>query len=209
VLDSALDAVSEAVVAGVVAVGGCDVALAVGCSGLERGGCGGCRSGLDRPGSVCRRFPDVRGSSEAGDRVVVVVDDSVDAVDGVVDVADRGCVGIVGSDVAKVRGGLVGLTKVWVAISLVLGVVWVLESANDVVLAFFSELRCSSSGGSVCRAAHRRSGGALSCAAVSSIPGVVWVPASLRVVSASFDAMAFATSVTSIKLPSSTDTQWP
>ena len=35
VLDTALDAVSEVVVAGVVAVGGCDVALARGGSGFE------------------------------------------------------------------------------------------------------------------------------------------------------------------------------
>jgi hypothetical protein len=38
----------------------------------------------------------------------------------------------------------------------------------------------------------------------------VWVLELFRVVSsASFDAMAFATSVTSIKCPSSTETQWP
>jgi hypothetical protein len=50
---------------------------------------------------------------------VVVVDDSVDAVDGVVDIADGGCVGVVSSDVAML-GGLggpvmraVGSVSVW------------------------------------------------------------------------------------------------
>ena len=46
--------------------------------------------------------------------------------------------------------------------------------------------------------------------AVSIVVGPTWVLASLRVVgSASFDAMAFTTSITSISCPSSTDTQWP
>ena len=43
---------------------------------------------------------------------------------------------------------------VLVVVSVVLWVVWVLELAYDVVFVFFSELGCSSSGGSVCRAAH-------------------------------------------------------
>jgi hypothetical protein len=70
--------------------------------------------------------------------------------------------------------------------------------------------------------AHQRSGLALVCTAVSSVLGATWVLTSLRVVgsasvwvlesfwvvgSAFFDAMAFATSVTSIRCPSSTDTQ--
>jgi hypothetical protein len=80
---------------------------------------------------------------------VVVVDDSVGVVDGVVDVADGGCAAVVGSDVATARGGLGGLTKVWVAVSLVLGVAWVLKSTRSVACAFFSVLRLSSSGGSV------------------------------------------------------------
>jgi hypothetical protein len=38
----------------------------------------------------------------------------------------------------------------------------------------------------------------------------VWVLESFRaVISASFDAIAFVTSVTSIRCPSSIDTQWP
>ena len=46
--------------------------------------------------------------------------------------------------------------------------------------------------------------------AISMVVGPTWVLASLWVgSSASFDAMAFTTSVTSISCPSSTDTQWP
>ena len=53
-------------------------------------------------------------------------------------------------------------------------------------------------------------GSSLVWVAVSMVVGPTWVLASLRVSSsASFDAMAFATSVTSISCPSSTDTQWP
>lgn len=51
---------------------------------------------------------------------MVVIVDGVDSVDG-------GCAYIVSGSVAALRGVLSGLTKVWVAISLALGVVWVLS----------------------------------------------------------------------------------
>jgi hypothetical protein len=140
-------------------IGSRDVAAAVGGLGLERGGCGGCRRVVCRPGSVLRGSGGPGGCSEArGGAVVVVVND-----------VDGGCVVVVSDDVATARVGLGGLTEVWVAGSLVLGAVWVLESANDVVIGFFR------SGGSVCRAAQRWSWAALVCTAVSMVIVVVWV----------------------------------
>ena len=56
----------------------------------------------------------------------------------------------------------------------------------------------------------RAVGSSLVWVAVSMVVGPTWVLASLRLSSsASFATMAFATSVTSIRLPSSTDTQCP
>ena len=78
---------------------------------------------------MCRRFQGAVRCFEAGvELVVVVVDNSVDAVDGVVDIADGGCVGIVSSDVATL-GGLGGL--VTRAVGSVL--VWAVGSAGFVV----------------------------------------------------------------------------
>ena len=53
-------------------------------------------------------------------------------------------------------------------------------------------------------------GGEVCVVASVVVAVVVWVVASFRVVgSASFSAIAFATSVTSLKCPSSIETQWP
>jgi hypothetical protein len=96
---------------------------------------------------------------------VVAVVDNIDGADG-------GCVAVV-SDAVAALGGVLGCSmRVCMAVSVVLGVVWVLKSAV--------------------------------------VATSVWVPESFHVVVlASFDAMAFATSVRSIRLPSLTDTQWP
>jgi hypothetical protein len=142
---------------------------------------------------------------------VVVVVDVVGSVDG-------GCAAVVSDVVALLagKGGLVtravGSFSVWVVTPVVSVVVCVLKSAQSTVRTFFSKVESSSSGGSVCRAAHRRSGVAIVwVSTLVVVTASVWVLESFRVVSesASFDAMAFATSVTSIRLPSSTDTQCP
>jgi hypothetical protein len=93
----------------------------------------------------------------------------------VVDDVGGGCAGVVNSDVVASRGGLDGLTKVWVAVSVVLGVVWTLRSTWGVVSAFFVKVGLSSSGGSVWRAAHRRSGVPLVWKVVSAVVGAAWV----------------------------------
>jgi hypothetical protein len=93
VLAAALVVVPEVVAARVAAVVGSDVAAEQRASGLERGGCGVCRGGVDRPGGVCHRFRGVWGWFEAGKEVVAVVD-----VVGVIDVADGGCAGVVSGD---------------------------------------------------------------------------------------------------------------
>jgi hypothetical protein len=97
------------------------------------------------------------GSFEARAELVVVVLDVVDIVDG----TD----GAVASDDVAVNGDGGGLVAV----------VWVLESTRSVVSAFFVEVEVSSSGGSVCRAAHRHSWAGLVCTAVSSVVGAAWV----------------------------------
>ena len=52
--------------------------------------------------------------------------------------------------------------------------------------------------------------GAICMPALTVVVVSVWVLESFRaVISASFDAIAFATSITSIRWPSSIDTQWP
>ena len=73
--------------------------------------------------------------------MVVVVDD--------VGVVDGGCAGIVVGDVAMSRGVPECVSRVCMAVSLVWGAVWVLEST----WAFFSAVGSSSSSDSVCRAA--------------------------------------------------------
>ena len=105
-----------------------DVALAVGGLGHERRGWGVSRGAIDRFGVVCRHFRGAGGCFSAGGRVVVAVDDSVDAVDGVVDIADGGCVGIISSGVAML-GGLGGpVTRAVGSVS-----VWAVGSAGFVV----------------------------------------------------------------------------
>jgi hypothetical protein len=127
----ALDAVFGVVIAAVGAVVGGDMTVAVVGSGRERGGCRGCRGVVGWLGSECRRSRGAVRCFEAGaELVVVVVDNSVDAVDGVVGIADGGCVGVVGSDVAASRGVLGCSTKVWVAVSMVWGVAWMLKSTG-------------------------------------------------------------------------------
>ena len=79
---------------------------------------------------MCHLFRGVGGWLGAGDRVVVVVDDSVDIIDGSVDMADGGCVGIVNSDVAASRGLLGCVLRVCMAVSLVVGAIWVLTSTG-------------------------------------------------------------------------------
>jgi hypothetical protein len=99
-----------------------DVAVAVSGSGCERRGWGLGWGAVGRLGSVCRRFRDAGGSSEAGEKVVVVVFDDAGVVDGNVDVADGGCAGVVNGNVAD-SGGNDGLV----------GVVWVLASTRTAV----------------------------------------------------------------------------
>jgi hypothetical protein len=82
---------------------------------------------------MCRHF------REAGDKVVGVVDDSIDAVDGGVGVADGGCASIDGGDVAALgKGGLVtragGSSSVWVVVSMVVGDVGVVWMSTLVVV---------------------------------------------------------------------------
>ena len=58
---------------------------------------------------------------------MVVVNDGVGVVDGNVDVVDGGCVGVVSGGMAALEGVLGCLTRVCVAVSVVLGVTWVPE----------------------------------------------------------------------------------
>ena len=103
-LDTALVVVSRGVVAVAATVVDDDVALAVGGLGHERRGWGVSRGAVDRFGIVCRRFRGVWDWFGAGEVAVVVVVNSVDAVDGIVDIVDGGCVGVVSSDVATLGG---------------------------------------------------------------------------------------------------------
>ena len=96
-LDAALDTVSEAIVADVVAIGSCDVVLAVGSSGLERRGCGLGRGAVDQPGIQRHLSGGAGSSSEVGEEQVVVVVNDVGIVDG-------GCAGIISGDVAVLTG---------------------------------------------------------------------------------------------------------
>ena len=161
-LDTALVIVSQGVVAVAATVIDDDVALAVGGLGHERRGWGVSRGGVGQPGSVCRRFGEAGGCFSAGGRVVVVAVDVVGVVDG-------GCVGVVNDDVAAL-GGPGYMSRVCVAVSMVLEVTWVLKSMQIII---------SSLGGSIWRVAHRRLGSSLVCMAVSSVLGAVWVLVSL------------------------------
>ena len=97
--------------------------------GLERRGCGSCRGSVSRLGRVCRRVRDAGGSFSAGGRVVVAVDDDVGVVDG-------GCVGVINGDVAALGGVLGCSTRLCVAVSVVWGVAWVLESMVEIVVVW-------------------------------------------------------------------------
>lgn len=68
-----------------------------------------------------------------------MVDDSIDTVDGSVNLSDGGCAGVVNDGVADAGGD--GRL-----------VVWVLESMHGVIFALFIKSKCSV--GSVWRAAH-------------------------------------------------------
>ena len=77
VLDETLAVVSELAVAGITAVVGSDVVLAMGSFECEMGGCRVCRGAIARPGSECRHLQGAGSGFGAGDEVVVVVDDVV------------------------------------------------------------------------------------------------------------------------------------
>jgi hypothetical protein len=98
-----------------------DVAVVTVRSGCKARGCGGGCGMADPSGSKghCSEGPG-GGSGAEGPIVVVVLDDVVGVIDG-------DCVGIVGSDVAASRGVLGCSTKVWVAVSMVWGVAWMLK----------------------------------------------------------------------------------
>jgi len=109
--------VTQVVVLGMVAaemaaVVGSDVAVAMGGSGCRARGWGLCRGGLDRLGSVCRRFLGVCSWVAAEGAVLV-------AIVGVVvndDVARRGCANVI-NGVVSGNGGSGG------SVMMVLGVV--------------------------------------------------------------------------------------
>ena len=177
VLDVAQVVVFRPFGSGVVALVDGDVVVVLGGSDCKGRGCGASRGVVDQLGAVCRRFRVAGGGFEAGGELVVVVDDRVVVVDG-------SCAAVVTGDVAALArdGGLVtqavgagGSVSVWVAILLVLGVVWALRSTQSVVSAFFVRVGFSSSGGSVWRAAHQRSGLLLVWEAVSVVVGGVGV----------------------------------
>jgi hypothetical protein len=98
VLDEAQVFVSGAVVAVVGAIVDDNTALAMGHSGCERRGWECCCGAVGRLSSICRCFRGVGSWFRVGDRVVV--NDSVDAVDGGVDEADGGGASIDGGDEA-------------------------------------------------------------------------------------------------------------
>jgi hypothetical protein len=88
-------AVIPAVVeAGVVAVVGSDIAVAVGGAGYERRGWGLGWGAVGLPGRECRRLGGDGGSFKAGDDVVVVIVNDIDSRD----MAVCGCAGAVGCD---------------------------------------------------------------------------------------------------------------
>jgi hypothetical protein len=132
VLDDAQVVGLGVVAAGFVAFVHSDVAVAQGGSGCETRDWGVFWSAVSRPRSERRRLRGAGASKQAGDGVLVVVDD-VDNVDG-------GCACIVSGDVAAVlgKGGLVtragGSSSVWVAVSMVVGDVGVVWMSTLVVV---------------------------------------------------------------------------
>ena len=141
VLDVAQVVVLVVVVAGNVAVVDGDVAVELWGSGLKRRGCGSCWGSISRLSRVCCHFRDAGGSFSAGDRKVVVVVDNVVAVDG-------GCAGIVVGDMAMSRGVPECVSRVCVAVSMVLGVTWVLKSMVEIVVIWDRAFSCSCDGSS-------------------------------------------------------------
>jgi hypothetical protein len=113
VLESALGAVSEVVVAAVTATVGGDVAAAQGGSRCGTGGWGLGWAAVDGPGEECRRFRIAAGRFDGGGGTLVAVVNGV----GSRDVAVTGCVGVVGRDVAGAGEG-------WVVGTVRQGVVW-------------------------------------------------------------------------------------
>ena len=148
VLDMALDAVSEVVVAGNAGVGGCDVAVAVGSSGPGLGGQRVRWGAMARPGSECRHLQGAGGSFWARNGVVVVVDD-------IVGVVDDGCACVARGDMAAGGGDngvAVGLSLravcitasavqvevVWEAVSTVVGPHLIIQASCSAVLPLSS-----------------------------------------------------------------------
>jgi hypothetical protein len=86
----ALVVVPEVVVAGVAAVVGNDVVVAVGSSRREMGVHGGSRGAVVWFGRECRRTRGAGGGFEAGGEVVVAVVDDVGVVDGADGAVDSG-----------------------------------------------------------------------------------------------------------------------
>ena len=136
VLDVAQVVILVGVVAGNVAVVDGDVVAERRGSGLERGGWGVTRGAVDWFGIVCRHFRGVWGGFWAGGELVVVVNDGVVVVGHSADVVDGGCAGVVDGDVAASRVVLGCMLRVWVAISVVLGVTWVLKLTVEVVVVW-------------------------------------------------------------------------
>jgi hypothetical protein len=141
-----LDAVSGSIAAFSVAIVDCDMAVAMGRQGFETRSWGVCRGAMIRPDRVWHCFHGVFGwFGEGVAAVVAIVND---------DVAHGGCANVDSGDMAALTRVLGCISRVCIAISMVLGVVWVVELMLGVVIAFFSEWECSSSGSSGWRAAH-------------------------------------------------------
>jgi hypothetical protein len=102
------------------AVVGCDVAVTMGGSGCKTGGCGLRWGAMGWPGRECCCSEGAGGSFEAGEKLLVAVVDDIGIIDG-------GCAGVVSSDVATSRGVLRCMSRVCVAVSVVLRVAWVLK----------------------------------------------------------------------------------
>ena len=163
VLDTALVTISGVFAAAVAAVVPSSVVLAQSGSGLDKVGWGHCWGAGVQPGSQCHHSGGPGGGSEAEGEWVVVVNN--------VGIIDGSYAGVVSGDMAALRGVLGCLTKVCVAISIVLDLVWVLKSTH----MFFSAVGSSLSGSSVCRVAQLYSGTGLVCMAISMVVVVVWV----------------------------------
>ena len=140
-LDDVLAIVFRPFGSSVIAVVDSDMAAERWGSGLERGGCGVCRCGINRHGSVCRRFRAAGASFEAGGKVVIVVVNNVGCADG-------GCADVVSGDVAVSRGMPECVSRVCIAVSVVLGVTWVLKSTVEIVVIWERAFSCSCDGSS-------------------------------------------------------------